>query len=372
MGSPRGRSPVGGRALPVAVALLMLSLAVSGCFGGESRTGWAYEITQINDANEAGRTGAGIRVGVLDTGINVDHASLDHLMDGSDANGELKGFRDYMDNEFGLDFAHDDNGHGTHVVGIMAARGSSFTDKLLYGGIDLQGGSPNILLYVAKVCGVLDSGDAGCEPDAINRALDWMRTQEVDIVSMSLGGERTNPLQLGDATVNAVNALINTGVVVIASAGNDGPDNQDVNQPADIDGVIAVGAIQENGKVWSKSSRGSPSENTCTSDLFGQSVGRCKPNQKPEIVAPGVGILSAWAGDAYVLADGTSQATPFVTSIVALMLEGEPKIGSRSGVMALKSALINSAKPVEGQQLPHDHAAGYGIVQAADAIAAYA
>lgn len=360
------------RKLPIATVAILACVMLAGCLGGQSRTEWAFDITQIDQLAAQGIDGRGIRVGVLDTGINVDHASLDHLVDGDNTNGELKGYGNFMTGStIGLQHAEDTNGHGSHVVGIMAARGSSFGDKLLYGGIDLKGGSPAIQLWVAKVCGVLPNGEEGCSTDGIGRALQWMRTQDLDIVSMSLGDKSDRVFVLPQGTVNDINALIDDGVVVIASAGNDGPDNSDVNQPSDIPGVISVGAIQDDGKVWSHSSRGDPSANRCQSNLFGDTFGRCSPNQKPEVVAPGVGILSAWAGDAYVSADGTSQATPFVTSVVALMLQGSPDLDSRADVSALKQALVDSAKPVSGQQQPHDNAAGYGIVQAAVARNAY-
>jgi serine protease AprX len=100
-------------------------------------------------------------------------------------------------------------------------------------------------------------------------------------------------------------------------------------------------------------------------------MGRCDPDKKPELVAPGVEVLSAWTEGNYVRATGTSQACPFVTSTVALLLEGRPDLTSRSEVERLKEVLEQTALHVGGQKTPHDDAAGYGIVQAKAAYDAY-
>lgn len=339
------------------IPLLLITLAFAGCIG-DARTEWAFEETQFNDVK---KTGAGVRIGVLDTGIDVGHQSLDHLTDGNRDNGELLGFRDYIGGGSGVNQAYDDNGHGTHVVGIMGARGSTFGDKILYGGIDLKGASPNAHFYVAKVCGT-----EGCPDAAIANGLDWLRSQQVDIISLSLGGDKFF-ITVGDQVRNAVNDAIDDGIVVIASAGNDGPNNDDVDEPADIEGVIAVGAVEKGGDAWDGSSRGNNGgNNACTGSIFGSSVGRCDPHLKPEISAPGVEILSSWIDESYVRATGTSQAAPFVASAVALMLEGKPELRDRDDVYAVKSALVASA---DGQG--HDPALGYGLLQVKDAIAAY-
>jgi subtilisin family serine protease len=348
---------------------ILLSAATAGCLGGEARSEWAYEVTQLAAANQQGHTGAGVKVGILDTGINVAHPALDHLVDGDDSNGELKGFRDFIRGRNGVQNAYDDQGHGSHVAGIMVAMGSTLQDRLLYGGINLQGGSPAILLYVAKVC------DDTCSITAVDQALDWMRQEGVDIISLSLGGKRTG-IALGDSTVTRVNAAIDTGIVVIASAGNSGPcadeTHTDVEAPADIRGVIAVGAIDEAGRVACFSSQGNNSgANACRQVPLAPPIGRCDPNKKPELAAPGVDILSTWSQDRYVRASGTSQAAPFVTSVVALMLEGKPPLQSRADVEQVKRVLVQTAAPLAGQKTPHDDAAGYGLVQAVAAIEAY-
>lgn len=368
------------------VALLALgALLISGCFG-QARTEWAFEATQLSDLAGGGRTGQGVTVAILDTGIDVTHVALAHLADGDRGNGELVAFNDYIGGHNGVAKAYDDDGHGTHVAGIIAASGTSLDDQIEYGGISLLGGAPGALLVVAKVCGLDEGGKAYCNADAIPRAIDWAVAQDADVVNLSLGGGASGDLfnrlcAAAQTTQNcairrSIEAAVDQGVVVVAAAGNmdEGACDEDVCAPGDIREVVTVGAIQEDGSVWDDSSRGDDAGHPCTSTgvLAGPfSEPRCPPHQKPELVAPGVDILSAWPGGKYVSATGTSQATPFVTATVALMLEGRPDLRSEADVLRVKQALVDSAKPVAGQKLPHDEAAGYGILQAKAAYGAY-
>lgn len=352
----------------VLLAVLLAGPVLAGCLGGESRSEWALTMTQLNAVDG---DGAGVVVAVLDTGINVGHASMDHLVDGKNGNGELVAFKDYVGGRDGVSNAYDDDGHGTHVSGIMVARGSSFSDKLVYGGVDLRGGSPAIQLVVARVC----DGD-GCRGESLDDAVRWATAQGAQVISLSLGGEPGGldlPVRLQSDLERAINDSIGQGVVVVAAAGNQGTDANDVSTPADIPRVIAVGAANRDGRVAQLSSRGDASDNQCRTGglLDDGATGRCPPNQKPEVIAPGVDILSAWAGDNYVKASGTSQATPFVSSVVALMLEGQPRLQSSSDVVQIKQVLMDTAKKVPGQDSPHDDGAGYGIVQAQRALRAY-
>jgi subtilisin family serine protease len=369
------------RTAPTALlaTLAVLAFAGAGCLGGlggSGRTEWAYDDAQLDAVAAQGRTGAGVTVAFLDTGIDVRHPSLDHLRDGDRADGELVAFRDFLGSAQGAEDAFDDDGHGTHVAGILAARGSSRTDKL--GGIDLRGGAPSVLLVVGRVC----SADA-CDPTILPLAIDWAVAQGADVVSLSLGGQFGLRDLLQERAIEAsVARAVDAGVVVIASAGNKGPDNTDVESPSQLPDVIAVGAVDRRGQVAAFSSRGDDAGNPCSSllPLPGPLGGRCYPDQKPEIVAPGVDILSTWAGNAegspcagedYCVASGTSQATPFVTAAVALMLEGKGDLPGRAAVERVKQVLVDTAAPVEGQALPHDEAAGYGRLQAEAAIVAY-
>jgi subtilisin family serine protease len=362
------------RRLSLLLVLLCALPALAGCLDpGGGRTSWAYGMSQLEAVNDLGRTGKGVRIAILDTGIRVDHPSLDHLRDGDQANGELVAFRDFLGTAQGVDAAFDDQGHGTHVAGIISARGASTVDKI--GGIDLRGGAPDALLIMARVC--TDVCDASTLPAAIN----WAVSQGADVVSLSLGGEFGLSDVLQERAIDqAIQSAIDSGVVVIASAGNKGPENTDVESPASIPEVIAVGSVDEDGRVSEFSSRGDDSQACSSLPLPGPLAGRCDPNKKPELVAPGNEILSTWSVDAsgtecdgkeFCVASGTSQATPFVTAAVALLLEGRADLPNRAAVLHLKQVLVDTARPVAGQVEPHDEAAGYGLLQAESALRAY-
>jgi serine protease AprX len=351
---------------------LLLAVSSAGCLGAEARSEWAFSSTGLDDAYDAGARGTGIRIAVLDTGINVDHPALTHLVDGSASNGELVAFRDFVGDRSGLASAYDDAGHGSHVAGIISARGSSFGDKLTNGGVDLLGASPGAVLIVAKVC-----SEDQCNNGQIASAIAWAVAQGADIISLSLGGPGglSDLQQAGlfeDAITREINDAIDGGVVVIAAAGNEPPGANDVAFPGVIEGVISVGAMNEAGRVATFSVHGDGAANTCSErPLTLPGEGRCSPHQKPEIVAPGTDILSAWKGSLYVRASGTSQATPFVTAAVALMLEGKVDLNSRADVYEIKTILRTTSALLEGQQRPHDNGAGYGLLQADRAIEAY-
>ncbi len=353
----------------LAVVALLFSVALAGCVDGfETRSEWAYEATKLRELG----TGAGVRVAILDSGIDTSHPAFAHLIDDDDANGRLVAFRDFIDGTAGVDAAHDDEtGHGSHVASILTSRGSSFTDKLLYGGISLKGGANHVDLMVARVCKNND-----CDGQAIRDAIDWAIQNRAQVLSLSLGGRNAVLSFDDDALRAAVERAIDRGIVVIAAAGNGGPgapENQrhsDVTVPGDVPDVIAVGAVDEDLDVAPFSSRGANGQCRAT-PIIGSPTGRCDPNKKPELVAPGVSILGAGEGGVYLTASGTSQATPFVTAAVALMLEGKARITDRAGVREVKAALVNAADPVAGQRTPHDNAYGYGLLDAAGAVAAY-
>lgn len=367
--------------LPLLAVLLLAAPLFGGCLGTIERSEWAYDDAGLDALAATGRTGRGVTIAILDTGINTGHPALDHLVDDDPTNGQLVAFRDFLGNAMGPREAFDEEGHGSHVAGILAARGST---GALYGGVELKGGAPAAMLVVGRVCDTL------CDAALLPGAIDWAVAEGADIISLSLGGsfnvtDTRQRLELEQA----IDRAIDRGRVVVASAGNQGSGSPDVESPADIPGVIAVGSIGRDGQVSEFSSRGSPTNNVCRPLPAPLPAGlptvprplpivlsRCEPHQKPELVAPGEEILSAWsdacdAPPCYYEASGTSQATPFVTAAIALILQGRVDLTTRAQVMELKQALVDSAKPLDGQQLPHDNASGYGALDGRAALAAY-
>jgi subtilisin family serine protease len=257
-------------------------------------------------------------------------------------------------------------GHGTHVAGIIVAKGD-LVQSVLY-GVRLKGAAPGASLIVAKAVGSNGEG----EDEDVAAAVDFSVDRGAHVIVMSLGGKPGRLLLVGTSTEEAVKRALARGIVVVAAAGNkQNPNetNDDVASPASVDGVLAVGAVDKDKRIASFSFKGN------NAGLVGPVGGRSDPHRKPELVAPGVQILSTAREQRYAIADGTSQAAPFVGAAVALLLEAKPEYkpggargGSRSSVDAIKMALAQTAEkvgPLGGQAgLSHDDLYGYGLLRA--------
>ena len=230
----------------------------------------------------ANSTGLGVKVAILDTGTDVDHPDL---MENIAGGINIINPRKHYD---------DDNGHGTHVAGIIAAvdqgeigvgpgDGSD-------GAIGVIGVSSKTYLYGVKV---LDRKGIGWLSDII-AGLEWCVNNEMDVVNMSLGTS-------GDSQTfyEVVIAVYEAGIIQVASAGNDGTA---VSYPAAYPETIAVSATDSLDNVTSWSNYG------------------------PEIdlTAPGADINSTYKGGGYKILSGTSMAAPHVTGTCALVLENQP------------------------------------------------
>jgi serine protease AprX len=319
------------------IILSTLSLTGCGLFNGDSgidRTDWAFEITQIDELSALGLSGQGVTVGIVDTGVDADHSDLDHI--------DIIAWEDFI---AGKPEPYDDIGHGTNMVGILAANGK------------LDGIAPDIDLIVVKAL-----GESGGKDSDVAEGVEFCVDNGADVILLSLGGG-TIPI-LGTRTEDACNFAINNGVFVAAAADNDGEnDDGDVASPASVPGVIAVGAVDKDKKIASFSSRG---DNDGISQFpFDDTV---DPNKKPEIVAPGVGIASTYKGGKYVTGDGTSQSAAFMAGIIALLLESHPgkQRRDRNTVIEFKNDLMDTAEKTSYQESPHDDHYGYGLIQAFD------
>ena len=306
------------------------------------RSTWAYDMVQLEQARAMGLTGEGVRVGIVDTGIDGDHPCL------NDVN-----IVAWLDLVHGKKAPYDDMGHGTAMASIIAGRSP------------LRGGAPGVELIVVKVLDpdtifsdeVLADGIDFClDPDGDGDYVDG-----ADIISLSLGGDLGNiDILIGTKTQAAITQAVAKGVVVVAAAGNDGT-AEDVTQPARSAEVISVGAVDKRGQIAPFSSRGNVS------------VERPDPDKKPELVAPGVDMVTAHVDGLYAKGSGTSHATAIVTAVLATALSYVPEIladgvrgGNESSVREIKTALMDTARPIDGQATPHDAKAGYGLVQAVD------
>ncbi len=338
------------------VSLFLLPLLFNALNNGPERSDWAFEMTQIENLYDDGYKGEGVVVGLIDTGIDPNHDDLDHI--------EIVAWRDYINDR---NDPYDDQGHGTMVAGILAARG------------DLRGAAPKVSMVVAKVFDVSGGTSRTEMEDIIAEAVDFCVENGADIISMSLGGtDFMNYNEIpSDRTEDACRRALNQGVFVVAAAGNDGDDvalgetEADVASPGTVDDVICVGSIDKNGIIAPTSSVGDNN-----GWLPGPFDDRRDPDRKPELVAPGVDIFTTYPGNKYKFMSGTSAATPFVSGALALLLEAHPEYkrdgasgGDRSAIDHVKTLLMNTAREQEGQGTPHDDYYGYGLVKIKDTIA---
>jgi serine protease AprX len=298
---------------------------------------WAFELTETTALQDEGLDGTGVRVCIVDTGVDLTHPDLGHV--------NLLAWRDFVN---GRSQAYDDEGHGTAMAGIIFARGR------------LRGVAPAADLIAVKAIGSSGSGGDRGIADAVDFCTDpdgdGSPTDGAHVISLSLGGNSTSS---GTRTEDAVNRAIDAGIIVIAAAGNDGQsDDGDVESPASVERVIAVGAVDSRGRIASFSSMGAANSTGIPPSP------RQDPNRKPEVAAPGVQIATTLNGARYGLVSGTSPAAALVSGIVALLLQRHPQYRHDPfRVDVFKNALMDAALPVDVQDTPHDAHYGYGIPQ---------
>lgn len=246
-------------------------------------------------------TGKGVKVGVIDTGIDYNHADL--------AQNYAGGYNVIFTTKTPLD----DQGHGTHVAGTIAAV------KNLKGVV---GVAPDVSLYAIKV---LDSKGSG-QYSWIIDGIQWAVNNKMEVVNMSLGAP-----QGSEALKAAIDAAYKAGVVVVCAAGNDGGA---VNYPAKYPGTIAVSALDSADKIASFSSRGA----------------------EIAFIAPGVNINSTYKGNYYKAMSGTSMASPHVAGLSALVVGLGVKNPDE-----VKSVLIKASVKLPNLK---DTEQGYGLIDA--------
>ena len=299
--------------------------------------------------DEVSLDGTGISVCIVDSGIDLTHPDLSGF--------NLAGWRDFI--SAGTE-PYDDNGHGTSMAGILVADGW------------IEGVAAKVDLYVAKA---LDGINGQGSDETVAQAIDWCVEQNVNIISLSLGGAPGilpfNPFS-GRDSGDAANDAIDQGIVVVAAAGNDGggDDDGDVAHPSSEQMVISVGGVTLSEGHWSGSSIGDND-----GSLFPLLLPRQDPHKKPEIVAPAESVPVINNQNSWSIVDGTSAATVFVTGAIALLLENTPELSSNNGqadsetVSQIKQLILNSVKAQNGQE-GHDDNYGYGLLQINDLIIA--
>ena len=296
-----------------------------------------------------GRTGKGVVVAVLDDGAFDQHPDLRPKVvaayDAAAGNAATPG-----DGPVSLVAPASDEGHATHVAGTVVGGGDQS------GGV-YKGVAPGARYVNVKVF----TGPNETSSSIVLKGLDWVldRREDLDvrIVSMSLGGR---PSDGKDALSRAVNVASDLGLVVVAAAGNTGPGEGTVGSPGAAAKAITVGAVDKRKALAPFSARGPTLD------------GRAKP----DVVAPGVGIVSTVppgrTGGAGVLSpgrtilygplSGTSMAAPHVAGVAALMLEADPGLTPAD----VKRILLATAQDLGAPGA--DHGTGHGFVNAVAAV----
>ncbi|WP_324610586.1 MULTISPECIES: S8 family peptidase [unclassified Streptomyces] len=270
---------------------------------------------QINapTAWKSGYEGQGVKVAVLDTGADAHHPDLA---------GRIAVAEDFS----GSGNTDDHFGHGTHVASIVGGSGAA-------SGGTRRGVAPKADLLIGKV---LDDDGYGSESGIID-GMEWAAGAHAKVVNMSLGADGqadgTDPMS------QALNALTaSTGTLFVVAAGNTGPAPSTLGTPGAADAALTVGAVDRDDSLASFSSRG---------PRYGDGA------VKPDVTAPGVGIVAARAqgttlGDPvdshYVSLSGTSMATPHVAGAAALLVQQHPDWSPQQ----LKDALTSTASTVTG------------------------
>lgn len=252
--------------------------------------------------SEFGLAGAGMRIAVLDTGINASHPALDDQDDNAaTTDPKVAAWRVFTGEPCAMPC--DADGHGTHVAGTAAGTAA---------GSPYAGVAPQASLVVGKVLSDegygLDSWIIGGIQWALDPDANPATPDGAHVVSMSLGGyDASGGL---DPVERAVEAATDAGVLVVVAAGNSGPEYGTIGNPGTAPSALTVGAYSHaTGSVAQFSSRGPT--------LGGLA--------KPELVAPGVAITAPAAGsNGYVTYSGTSMATPHVSGAAALFREARP------------------------------------------------
>ncbi|MBD8067950.1 S8 family peptidase [Bacillus sp. PS06] len=294
--------------------------------------------------NNTELTGQGVKMAIIDTGI-YPHQDL---------SGRITDFVDFINNR---SEPYDDNGHGTHCAGDAAGNGAASSGKYM-------GPAPKANLVGVKVLDKQGSGSFETIMQGVEWCIEYNENnpdEKIDIISMSLGSRAENFVEENnDPMVSIVEEAWASGITVIVAAGNDGPERQTIASPGISDQVITVGALDDNDTSDTREDDDVASFSSRGPTIYGVN--------KPDILAPGVNIISLRSPNSYmdridkrsrvdsnyIVASGTSMATPIVAGIVALMKEHDPNLTPNK----VKSLLMSGADLWKNRD-PNVYGAGY-------------
>lgn len=273
-----------------------------------------FSIEELSKAksNDSGKKDVDVDIAILDTGIDLDHPDLNVYRNVSFVPGVASG--------------DDDNGHGSHVAGIAAAKDN---------GIGVIGAAPGARLWSVKVC----DGAGECKISNMIKGVEYItqHADEIDVVNISV------ETPFSPALNRAVSASIKAGVTYVVAAGNYGKDASSTS-PASNPDAITVSAIADSdgkcGGIGPKIGGGNSTDDSFASfSNFGSSV---------TIAAPGVSILSTYLNGKYAVDSGTSMAAPAVTGAAALVKAHSPELSPKDVKAALLGEGSTPLTPCQG------------------------
>jgi serine protease AprX len=297
------------------------------------------EIIESSWAHERNITGRGIGVAVVDTGISLHK-------DFAGEENRVIAFKDFINK---LPDPYDDNGHGTHVSGIVG--GNGYSSKGRYVGV-----APGCNLIGVKVLDYRGDGNISDVLAGLQWIIDNRFKYNIRVVNISVGTTSKENMDENSLLVQGVNAIWDSGVVVVVAAGNNGPGPMSISTPGISRKVITVGSSNDNVAVEVFGSR--------TKDYSGRGpTPYCI--KKPDIVAPGSNIVSCnisryskernsrlGAADSpmmYTIKSGTSMATPVVSGAIALLLSVHPELTNREVKLRLRESAVDLGQRWEKQ-----------------------
>lgn len=267
-------------------------------------------------AYDLGYTGKDITVAVIDTGVAPHY-------DFVKPKNRIVGFKDFVNNK---SKPYDDNGHGTHVAGIIA--GNGYSSKGKFAGI-----APKANILGIKA---LDENGSGTTSDILNSmqyVIDTKNVYNTKVLNLSLGTPTSNSYKKDPLSLASAEA-VRSGITVVVAAGNSGPTRKTILSPANTPSVISVGAVDDNKTVEVRD------DSIASFSSRGPTVDGLN---KPDVVAPGVDItsLSNNSNSSYATFSGTSMASPVVAGACALLCERESNLSPQKIKSMLKYSCIS-------------------------------
>jgi subtilisin len=345
------------RAATVVILFLASAAAAASLQGysdGPANNQWALDATGITQLHREGAFGQGVRIALLDTGFDLDHASLRHI--------RVLATRNFFNESSQIT---DENGHGTLLLGLLAAQGAEIDQRVR--GHYVKGIAPKADYILIRAL----EPDGSASAPTVAAQIDFAVKHGADIICMPFGfpmrpppKNASEPLYFPEILERAISDAWRSGAIIVAAAGNvDEAGRLGVDYPANRPGVVGVGAVGRDLK---------PAEFSVQAGSASIAAARDRPTELytfplwPDVGAPGVNLLSTQSPSGFGRISGTSAAATFTCGGLAAALSSVPP-GLRptggSKPAALMTGLYRYAQPIEGQTATQDARIGHGLAR---------